>query len=148
MNNDKIIARLNDLLTKNYDSEKGYKYAAERVESTNLKSIFERRAQQRYKFGHELKNEIKNLGGTPDKGTSWTADLHRGWINIKSALSFDTDESILEECERGEQACIDEYNEVLEDTTLPIGLRSVIENQRNSVKMALRQVEVLEESKS
>lgn len=145
MNNDKIINRLNDLLTKNYDSEQGYKYAAERVESSHLKSIFERRAQQRYDFGHELKREIKNLGGSPDKGTSWTADLHRGWINIKAALSFDNDESVLEECERGEQACIKEYNEVLEDTTLPISLRSVIENQRNSVKLALNQVEALEE---
>lgn len=145
MNNDKIISRLNDLLTKSYDAEKGYKQAADQVKSNRLKSIFERRAQQRYDFGHELKNEIRNLGGTPDKGTSIAGDLHRGWINIKSALSFDTEESVLEECSRGEQNAINEYNEVLKESNLPVRLRAVLENQRNSIQMALNEVETLEE---
>lgn len=145
MNNDKIVSRLNDLLTKNYDSEKGYEEAAHEVDSPRLKAIFKRRSQQRYDFGHSLKAEIKALGGTPDKGTSILGDMHRRWINVKAALSNDTDETILEECERGEEACLEEYNEVLEDTTLPASTRSVLENQRNSVKMALQQVESLEE---
>lgn len=144
--NEKIVDQLNDLLTKNYDSEKGYALAAKETDSAALKSIFTRRAEQRYRYGHELKAEIKRLGGEPDKGTSTLGDLHRGWINIKSALSLNTDEAILEECGRGEEACLEEYNEVLNDTNLPISTRSVVENQRNSIQMALHQVENLEEA--
>lgn len=145
-NADKIISSLNSLLTKNYDSEKGYKEAAEKTESPRLKAIFTRRAEQRYRFGHELKAELKALGGTPDKGTSVLGDLHRGWINFKTLFTSETDEAILEECARGEEACLEEYNEVLENTALTVSTRGVVENQRNSVKMALTQVEALEEA--
>ena len=43
-----VSKKLNDLLEKNYDAEKGYKFAAEKVKNTKLKSFFSERAQERY----------------------------------------------------------------------------------------------------
>jgi len=86
MDNLRITNKLNDLLQKNYDSEMGFKKAAENIESTNIKSYFNGRAEKRYAFGHELKAEIKSLGGTPEKGTSMTGDLHRAWIDFRRTL--------------------------------------------------------------
>ena len=40
MENDKVVSVLNDLLTKNYDAEKGYKEAAEKIEHTSLRAYF------------------------------------------------------------------------------------------------------------
>lgn len=144
--NSEIVEGLNDLLEKNYDAEAGYKNALENTESPRLKAFFISKADQRYEFGHQIKAEIKKLGGTPDKGTSITGDLHRAWIDFKTALSFNDDESILEECERGEEACLEEYNEFLTENTLSADLRNVINKQRNGVAATLRSVDALEDS--
>lgn len=143
--NSEIVEGLNDLLEKNYDAEAGYKNALENTDSPRLKTFFRSKADQRYNFGHQIKAEIKKLGGTPNKGTSVTGDLHRAWIDFKTALSFNEDESILEECERGEERCLEEYNEFLKENALSTDLRAVITQQRDGVAAALRSVDALEE---
>ncbi|MEM8527351.1 MAG: PA2169 family four-helix-bundle protein [Bacteroidota bacterium] len=142
----KAIDALNDLLARNYDAEKGYKQAAEQVEETRLVSWFNSKAQERYDFGHEIKEEIRSLGGTPEKGTTVKGDLHRTWLNVKSALSLDTTEAILEECERGEETFVETYDEALKDTALPASTRSLLIGQRNKAASALARVEQLEET--
>ncbi len=137
--------KLNNLLTKSYDAEAGYKKASENVKNTGLKNFFNSRAQDRYNFGHELKEEIRSFGQEVDKGTSFKADMHRAWMDVKTAFSTDDDESTLEEAIRGEKASVEEYNEVLNETTLPSSTRSILEKQRNSIQSALNEVKSLEE---
>jgi len=144
-NSDELVKGLNDLLEKTYDAEKGYKTAKDNSDSNRLKTFFGARAQQRYQYGHELKEAIAKLGGTPDKGGSVTGTVHRGWINFKSALSFDTEESILEECERGEEASVKAYDEFITSNVLPAWLSNTIYKQRNGIAKSLKRVEQLEE---
>merc|ERR1711974_557282 len=103
MYTEKMSNKLNELLTKNYDAEAGYKKAAEIVENPQLKQFFETQAQHRYDFGYELKTEIRNVGGTPDKGTSFTGDAHRTWMSMKDTFTSSDEENILEEVKRGEK---------------------------------------------
>ncbi|TVZ52371.1 ferritin-like domain-containing protein [Dokdonia sp. Hel_I_53] len=137
--------KLNNLLTKSYDAEAGYKKASENVKNSGLKNFFNSRAQDRYNFGHELKEEIRSFGQEVDKGTSFQADMHRAWMDVKTAFSTDDDESTLEEAIRGEKASVEEYNEVLTETTLPSSTRAILEKQRNSIQSALNEVKSLEE---
>ncbi|PHR90931.1 MAG: hypothetical protein COA80_15235 [Leeuwenhoekiella sp.] len=136
--------KLNELLEKNYDAEAGYKKAAERVKNAALKSYLLSRAQDRYDFGHELKAELKGFGQEPDKGTSLAGDAHRLWMDLKTALSSDKDEAVLEEAIRGEKAALEEYNEIIEDTDLPTSTATILATQRNSVKTALNEAKALE----
>ena len=136
--------KLNELLEKNYDAEAGYKKAAEKAKNASLKSYLLSRAQDRYDFGHELKAELKSFGQEPDKGTSLAGDAHRLWMDLKTALSSDKDESILEETIRGEKAALEEYNEIIEDTNLPTSTATILATQRNSVKTALNEAKALE----
>lgn len=136
--------KLNELLEKNYDAEAGYKNAAEKVKDSTLKSYLLSRAQDRYDFGHELKSELKSFGQEPDKGTSLTGDAHRLWMDLKTALSSDKDEAVLEETIRGEKAALEEYNEILEDSSLPSSTATIISTQRNSIKTALNEAKALE----
>ncbi|NNC69757.1 MAG: DUF2383 domain-containing protein, partial [Flavobacteriaceae bacterium] len=46
--NEKVGEKLNELLEKNYDAEKGYKKAAENAQTNSLKNFFNRKAQERY----------------------------------------------------------------------------------------------------
>ena len=135
--------KLNDILEKTYDAEKGYKDAADRVDNPRLKSWFTEKAQERYDFGHQLKAEIQSYGETPDKGGSVTGTLHRTWLNIKSVFG-DTEERVIEEAIRGEKSSIEEYDEVLTETTLPDSTRTLLRNQRNQIQTGLTKLEQLE----
>lgn len=42
--------RLNELLERTYDAEKGFKQAAENVKNPVIKEFFEKRSKQRYEF--------------------------------------------------------------------------------------------------
>ncbi len=136
--------KLNELLEKNYDAEAGYKNAAEKVNDSTLKSYLLSRAKDRYDFGHELKAELKSFGQEPDKGTSLAGDAHRLWMDLKTALTSDKDEAVLEETIRGERAALEEYNEILEDSSLPSSTATLISTQRNSIKTALNEAKALE----
>ena len=146
---DKMGEKLNELLEKNYDAEAGYKNAAEKVENSALKNyLLSRaqvsRAQDRYDFGHELKAELKTFGQEPEKGTSLAGDAHRLWMDLKTALTSDKDEAVLEEAIRGERAAVDEYDEILKEESLPSSTKSIITAQRTSVKNALNEAPALE----
>ncbi len=137
--------KLNDLLEKTYDAEKGFKKAAENVEHTGLKNYFNQKSQERYDFGHELKNEIKAFGQDVDKGGSVTGSAHRAWMDVKALFSSDNEETMLEEAIRGEKASIEEYSDVLSDTTLPSSTQTILTQQKNKIETGLSTIKRLED---
>lgn len=139
-----VSKKLNDLLEKNYDAEKGYKEAVENVKNQELKNFFEKKAKQRYDFGHELKAEIKNFGEKPDKGSSIAADAHRTWMNLKSKFQ-DSEEAVLEEAIRGEKVAVNEYEDVIKDPSLPASTTNILMRHKNAIETSLKEVEILEE---
>ena len=141
---EEVSSMLNELLEKNYDAEKGYKLAADKVKNKNLQAFFAERAQERYDFGHELKSEIRNFGENPDKGSSLAGDAHRSWMNLKASLSNDKDEIVLEEAIRGEKAAVEEYEKVLRDSEIPASTGNILMKQKNAIVAALNEVKTLE----
>jgi len=141
---EQVGQKLNDLLEKTYDAEKGFQKAAENVESSSLKNYFETKAKERYDFGHELKTEIKAFNQEVDKGGSFTGSAHRTWMDIKAFLSLDDEESMLEEAIRGEKAAIDEYQEIINDTSLPSTTKSILVSQKNKIENGLKNIKSLE----
>jgi len=137
--------KLNELLEKTYDAEKGFKNAAENIEHTALKSYFNQKAQERYNFGHELKSEIKSFGQEVDKGGSATGSAHRTWMNVKALFSGDNEESMLEEAIRGEKAAVEEYQDVLKETSLPSSTKSLLTSQKNTIESGLSNIKSLED---
>ncbi|MGJ8592604.1 MAG: ferritin-like domain-containing protein [Aquaticitalea sp.] len=142
---DTVGNRLNDLLEKTYDAEKGFKKASENAKHAGLKSYFGNKAQERYDFGHQLKSELKSFGQEPDKGGSVTGAAHRTWMEVKSWFSADEDESMLEEAIRGEKASVEEYREVLEETTLPVSTKEILLQQKNTIEKGLSNIKRLED---
>ncbi|NND88957.1 MAG: PA2169 family four-helix-bundle protein [Flavobacteriaceae bacterium] len=139
-NSEKMTNKLNELLTKNYDAEAGYKKAAETVSNPELTQFFKNQAERRYDFGHELKDEIRNTGGTPDKGTSIKGDMHRTWMDIKSTFTSEDEEAILNEVIRGEESAVEEYQEVMKDTTLAPTTQQVLSKQVSNIQDTLQNV--------
>lgn len=146
-NQEKTIAKLNELLTRNYDSEAVYKEAVDIVENNSLKTFLNHRAKNRYDFGHALKSQITAMGGEPDKGTSLRSDFNRAWMNLKDV--FTTGEgAVLDECAKEEEIFIEAYQEVLEDeSNLPPTLVGIIKHQRNESRKAQQEIENLRNSR-
>ena len=131
-----VLDQLNKLLTRNRDAEEGYKEAAESVKDTELKSLFLAQSRQRRQFAMELDREVRTLGGNPDGGTSLISDLHRAWINIKSTFASNDDKATVQECQRGDQEALDEYNSVLQETDLVASTRELLLRQKQSIDSA------------
>ena len=140
-----VAEKLNDLLEKTYDAEKGYKKAAENTDNLNLRTFFVRKSNQRKDFGHALKTEIAQFGEEPEKGGSATGAVHRAWMDTKAFFSSDEAEAMLEESIRGEKAAVDEYEDVLNDTNLPSSTATVLTQQLNAIKNDLNEIKRLED---
>ena len=143
---EKISNKLNELLEKNYDAEKGYLNAAENVESPKLKIFFKNRASERSQFAKELRTEILSHGQIPEDNGTFKGTVHRNWMTLKSLFSANDEEAILEEALRGEKTSLDEYAEILEkDNEFTPSTRKMIEMQHQKIQSAINLLMVKEE---
>ena len=138
------VSTLNDLIETLKDGKNGFETAASDVKDANVKAIFTEFAQQRSQLASELQSEVRKLGGDPEKSGSVSATMHRGWINIKSALGGG-EKSILNEAERGEDVAVKSYEKALQQN-LPGDLSSVVRRQYDQVKQAHDRVRDLRDS--
>ena|SRR5690554_97877 len=142
---DELVSNLQELLEKNYDAEKGFTKAMKNAESQNLKHFLMKQAAQRSRFANELTDVLRELNEEPKESGSFTGDLHRAWIDIKTAVAGNEDEAVLEECIRGERASADEYEEKLKKKMFPPNIRSIIERQSKEIHQTLSRVKRLED---
>lgn len=137
MNTEKIAHRLNALVQKNHDAEKGFEKAAEIVTAKSLSDWFRTRAAERKIFREQLKDEVHSFGFPCVQTPSLTGDLHRTWMEIKSAFTEDDDEAMLAEAMRGEKAALDEYNEILSEMSFPPNTETLLKAHRESLEDGL-----------
>lgn len=142
--NKEVVEVLNELLERNYDAEKGYKKAAEDIDNSLLKDFFKEYSGQRYNFGHEIKDEIRRMGGDPDKGSSITSNLHRTWIDVKSLVTGKDTEAVVKECLRGETSALEDYEDALRRTDLPATTREVVQTQHDKIQSAINRLNQIE----
>jgi uncharacterized protein (TIGR02284 family) len=144
-NNDDVISTLNNLIETCRDGQNGFQTAAEGVKNSELKTLFGKYSQQRASFVGELQDEVRRLGGDPENTGSVAATLHRGWINIKSAITGEDEGAVISECERGEDSAVRNYKDAL-GADLPANVRSVIERQAAQVREAHDRIRSLEKA--
>ncbi|HYT75544.1 MAG TPA: PA2169 family four-helix-bundle protein [Vicinamibacterales bacterium] len=136
---------VNDLIQTCRDAEEGFKAAAGAVKDAHIRSLFERYSRQRAEMARELEDEVRKLGGTPETGGSLSGSFHRGWMNIKAAVTGLDDSAIIAEAERGEDSTKAAYQKALEEN-LPAGVRRLIEDQADIVRLAHDEVRTLEKT--
>ena len=111
---------IDDLIETLKDGQEGFKQAAEGVSDPKLKSLFRDYSDQRSRFATVLQSEARRQGETePETTSSATGALHRGWINLKSAITGGNEHAILAECERGEDSAVEQYKKALDDGLSP-----------------------------
>ncbi|HEY7162075.1 MAG TPA: PA2169 family four-helix-bundle protein, partial [Acidobacteriota bacterium] len=96
------VSLLNGLIEICKDGEKGFREAAEDINIGYYQILFQEYARQRSQFASVLQQEVRKLGGDPDRKGSMAGTIHRGWMNLRSSVNQKTNELIIRECERGE----------------------------------------------
>lgn len=127
-----VVSVLNDLVETSKDGEKGFRKAAEDAHDAQLKTLFLSRAEDCARGARELQDSVQALGGKPETGGSVSGALHRGWVDVKSAVTDRSDHDILAECEKGEDVAKKRYHDALEKD-LPLDVRAIVERQYQGV---------------
>lgn len=132
--NEDVVDTLNDLIATCKDGELGFTACAERVQSAELRQLFTQRATQCRQAANELRPFVLQYGGEPETDGSTSGALHRGWVAVRGSLAGYTDEAMLEECERGEDAALARYRAALRENTLPEQLQALVSRQQLGVQ--------------
>ena len=135
MDNDKAIQTLNSLIETCKDGERGFRTAAEALKDPQAKSQFLEYSRQRAQMVRELQEEVRRLGGDPEKAGSMSGSMHRGWMNIKAAVTGHDDSSIIAEAERGEDVAKEMYENALK-ASLPPSAAALVRRQSTQVHEA------------
>ncbi|TGE24134.1 PA2169 family four-helix-bundle protein [Hymenobacter aquaticus] len=139
-------ALLNELLETLKDGEKGYSTATTDVDDHDLKQVFKKYAVQRDGFLTELEDQMHKLNLKADEESSVTGTIHRAFINLKAAITSKSRESILNECERGEDYAVKAYQTALKAEGLPGQLKSIIEKQYQGIQEAHNEIRTLRDA--
>ncbi len=129
-----ITDKLNELIEKNMNAKDGYEMAIDKVENSEVKNFFKNRAEERARFVKELRSEVWDNGEIPENSGNITGELHRTWMSLKTAFSTNNEDAILEETIRGEKSSLEEYNEILNEGTMPMPITNILREQRNAIE--------------
>lgn len=127
-----IRSTLNGLIETLKDGEDGFRTSADRLQNRATAEEFRSFAHQRAHFAADLQAQVSRIGGEPATSGTFTGTLHRGWTNLRTALTGNNDHAILEEAESGEDAAVRNYRDALTQD-LPSDIRAVIERQFTQV---------------
>jgi uncharacterized protein (TIGR02284 family) len=122
------IVTLTELLTVTRDGGHGFTLCADHSRSADLKRMFASRARRNALIAVELSEVIAEFGGDPAVRSRIIGATRRGWVNLQSALTLNSDDALVAECERGEDHALEVYRNALDDH-LPDFVRTMILRQ-------------------
>jgi uncharacterized protein (TIGR02284 family) len=137
-----VSSVLNDLIECCMDGTLGYRHAAEHVKSVRLQQLFLRLVEQREQFSNKLETLVRSLSEKAEESGSISSAMHRGWMDLKAAISSNDEKAVLAECERGEDVAVAAYEKALE-TELPVDIRSAVVAQSAEVKASHDEIRAL-----
>lgn len=137
--NDELVEVLNDLIQINNDRVVGYERAIKETKDldVDLQTAFGKMADDSRKYAAELSNKVTELGGEPTSGTTNSGKIYRVWMDVKATFTGHSRQTVLENCEFGEDAAQKAYRMALaSDAEIDAETRQLITDQQSSLKTA------------
>ena len=144
---DEVRSTLTNLAEVCKDGEEGFRESSEKITRTDLKTLFSEYSAQRAKFAAELQTTIAKLGGEPSQSGTLAGAAHRGWLNLKSMVTGQSDVAIIAEAERGEDVAVKAYRDAL-SKDVPLEVRDIIQKQSSVVLATHNKVRDLKQNTS
>ena len=134
MDNSHDTTVLNTLTATTLDSMKGYRESAEASENTTHQQFFNQMAEERSQVAADLQAHVRSLGGDPETESSTAGAAHRGWVNLKSAITGRDEQAIVNEVERGEDYIKEKFEAAMKDDELSPETRGLLEKSFASIR--------------
>jgi uncharacterized protein (TIGR02284 family) len=148
---EKAVEVTNDLIEINNDRAAGFEKAARELDTSDndLRTLFESSSSESRQFSNELALAANRFSANNvESDHSATGALHRAWIDVKATFTGHNRESILAECERGEDAIKKAYRDALSEGNLPEDLATIIARQQESIIASHDRIKALRDSAS
>lgn len=130
-----LVDVLNDLVRINNDRIAGYEKAANEIDGTELKMLFNNMAGDSRKYISELSQRVHKLGGESAEDSTIAGKIYRAWMDVKTTFAGKSTLAVLETCEYGEDAAQKAYGDALaSDADMDIETRQLIASQKSSLK--------------
>lgn len=131
------IETFNDLIRAHRDRIAEYQKAtlSLKPQEAGLSTIFSEIIKESQQCIAELNSRIVSDGNIPEEHPSLQGKLYRAWMDLKVTFSSNPNYSLLDICEKGEDALLNVYHEALRHpgTLTPDDL-AIITTQREIVK--------------
>jgi len=139
---------LNDLVAINNDRVAGYEKALDETKDTDadLKSLFTSMIDESRKLKLKLATEVQALGGEYDRGTTASGKLYRAWMDVRAVFTGHDRYTVLANCERGEDAAQHAYKDALEENHLPDYIRTLLSEQKQTLKASHDKIRALRDA--
>jgi uncharacterized protein (TIGR02284 family) len=144
--NNELIDTLNTLIETSRDGDKGFTACADDAKDAALRAYFTICATRCRESVNTLAELVKFHGGTPEKTGSVLAPASRAWLNLRAAMSSNSDLAVLEECERAEDMALNTYKHALAHN-MPADAYAVVKIQLNGVQENHDRVRVMRDER-
>lgn len=141
----KAISKLQNLLERTYEAEKGFKSASENTANVFLAKYFERKSIERCNFGEELNREMKLFDIELGKVLELEVAIHRAWLDMKELFELEDGAEMLEKVLQAEKTAIEEYKEILHEASLPFVTHTILVKQKEAIESDLRTIKSLDD---
>ncbi len=145
MEKKETIEILNDLIEIHNDRIKGYTRAIDELKEgdEDLKTIFAVLIDESRKARMVLGHEVQALGGNIEDDTTNSGKIYRAWMDVKAVFTGHSRQTVLENCEFGEDAAQKAYKTALAEEDLPSFLKEILIDQQQELKASHDEIKAL-----
>ena len=138
---------LNDLVKINNDRIKGYETGRQELKESDsdLKSIFLTMISESKRYKMALATEVAALGVDIETGTTASGKIYRGWMDVKAMFTGRDRQTVLNNCETGEDAAQHAYEMALEEE-IPANIKELVQEQKTALKVSHDKIKNLRDS--
>lgn len=143
------IEALNDLIQINNDRIVGYQKAIDELkdgQDSDLRALFDNMISESEVYRRELEDLVVEYGGTPEDGTTTSGKFYRAWMDVKAVFTGGDRETVLNNCETGEDAAQKAYQMALDDEDVMPRTKELIRQQKSALKASHDQIRGLRDA--
>ncbi len=128
------ISVLNSLIETTIDSVDGYRRSAQEATNSRFSAEFLARATEREQVVSQLRDRVRQLGGTPEDDGTVLGAAHRAFLSLRDRVTGSDDAAVIAEVDHGESYLNGKWETALSDDRLSTQTRSLIQGLYDSVR--------------
>jgi uncharacterized protein (TIGR02284 family) len=143
MNNHEVVPILLDLIETCRRGRNVFRSAADSIQNSEFRRLFNIFAQQRMQFITELQAETNRLGHPVELEDETAAPRTTTLGANPDPAAFRDEPSVVSECEVEEEAAVNDYQDALK-MNLPLDVQYVVKRQYMDIKDAYDRMRILQ----